>query len=113
MANFYRACDVTVLPSVNSTESFGLVQIESMICGTPVVASDLPGVRQPVQMTGMGKIVPIRDSTTLAQAILEVIDQPQSFQGDPEAIAGRFAPVAAAERYERLFHELLGVSNHP
>jgi glycosyltransferase involved in cell wall biosynthesis len=113
MANFYRACDVTVLPSVNSTESFGLVQIESMICGTPVVASDLPGVRQPIQMTGMGKIVPIRDSSALAQAILEVIDQPQSFQGDTEAIAGRFAPVAAAERYERLFHELLGVSNHP
>jgi len=111
MANFYKACDVTVLPSVNSTESFGLVQIESMICGTPVVASDLPGVRQPVRMTGMGKIVPIGDSPTLAKAILEVIDQPQTFQGDPEAIARRFSPVAAAERYERLFNELLGTSN--
>jgi len=111
MANFYKACDVTVLPSVNSTESFGLVQIESMICGTPVVASDLPGVRQPVRMTGMGKIVPIGDSPTLAKAILEIIDQPQIFQGDPEAIARRFSPVAAAERYERLFNELLGISN--
>lgn len=111
MANFYKACDVTVLPSVNSTESFGLVQIESMICGTPVVASDLPGVRQPVRTTGMGKIVPIGDSPTLAKAILEVIDQPQIFQGDPEAIARRFSPVAAAERYERLFNELLGISN--
>ncbi len=111
MANFYKACDVTVLPSVNSTESFGLVQIESMICGTPVVASDLPGVRQPVRTTGMGKIVPIGDSPTLAKAILEVIDQPQIFQGDTEAIARRFSPVAAAERYERLFNELLGISN--
>ena len=113
MTNFYRACDVTVLCSVNSTESFGLVQIESMICGTPVVASDLPGVRQPVQMTGMGKVVPIRDSSTLAQAILEVIEQPQNFQGDTEAIARRFTPAATAEQYERLFRELLGVSNPP
>jgi glycosyltransferase involved in cell wall biosynthesis len=49
---FYRrelsllhVADVTVLPSINSTESFGMVQVESMTCGTPVVATDLPGVR--------------------------------------------------------------------
>ena len=42
---FYAACDVTVLPSLNRTESFGFVQVESMLCGTPVVASALPGVR--------------------------------------------------------------------
>lgn len=107
MARFYKACDVTVLPSVNSTESFGLVQIESMICGTPVVASDLPGVRQPVHTTGMGKIVPIRNSAALAEAILEVIDQPQDFQRDPEVIIQRFSPAAAAQCYEDLFQMLL------
>ncbi|MFN2299880.1 MAG: glycosyltransferase family 4 protein, partial [Anaerolineales bacterium] len=39
MAAFFKSCDVTVLPSINSTETFGLVQIESMICGTPVIAA--------------------------------------------------------------------------
>ena len=55
---FFPAAEVTVLPSINSTESFGMVQVESMACGTPVVASDLPGVRVPVTLTGMGRVVP-------------------------------------------------------
>ena len=39
-----------------------------MMCGTPVVASALPGVRMPTQMTGMGRTVPIKDSAALAEA---------------------------------------------
>ena len=107
MAAFYRACDVTVLPSVNATESFGLVQIEAMICGTPSVASNLPGVRQPVLTTGMGKIVPLRDPEALAQAILEVLAKPKSFEGDPAEIAERFSPDRNAEHYEDIFADLL------
>ncbi|MEE8392319.1 MAG: glycosyltransferase family 4 protein, partial [Anaerolineae bacterium] len=48
MAAFYPNLDVIVVPSLNSTESFGLVQVEAMLCGVPSIASDLPGVRQPV-----------------------------------------------------------------
>lgn len=107
MACFYKACDVLVLPSVNSTESFGLVQIESMICGTPVVASDLPGVRQPVYTTGMGAVVPLRNSPALAEAILKVLRRPDGFQGDIEAIARQYSPAGTAECYEQLFEELL------
>ena len=42
LAAFLSLCDVLVLPSINSTESFGMVQVEAMTCGTPVVATDLP-----------------------------------------------------------------------
>ena len=62
MADFFGAIDVLVVSSINSTESFGLVQVEAMLCGTPVVATALPGVRQPVMMTGMGKVVPVADA---------------------------------------------------
>ena len=106
MSAFFKTCDVTVLPSLNSTESFGLVQIESMICGTPVVASELPGVRQPVMMTGMGEIVPPRDPEALAGAILRILDHRQSYLRPPEIIAKRFAPATIAEQYEALFAEL-------
>ena len=106
MAAFYANCDVTVLPSINSTESFGLVQIESMICGTPVVASNLPGVRQPTRMTGMGLTVPPRDPHALAQAISEVLVRRSDYLRPPGPIVEQFSPQATAEKYEQLFEEL-------
>ncbi|MBU2610575.1 MAG: glycosyltransferase family 4 protein, partial [Chloroflexi bacterium] len=48
LAAFYPSMDVLVVPSLNSTEAFGLVQIEAMMNNVPCVASALPGVRQPV-----------------------------------------------------------------
>ncbi|MFO8035798.1 MAG: glycosyltransferase family 4 protein [Anaerolineales bacterium] len=106
MTMFYPLLDVLVVPSLNSTETFGLVQIEAMICGTPTVASNLPGVRQPPRMTGMGEVAAIGDAVSLADGILKVLDHPQEYQGDPEEIAQRFDPQANAAAYERLYQEL-------
>ncbi len=106
MAAYYPNLDVLVLPSLNSTESFGLVQIEAMMNGVPVVASNLPGVRQPIKMTGMGEIAEVGDAESLAQAILKVLEHPEAYRGDPEEVARRFAPAATAEAYERLFQRL-------
>jgi glycosyltransferase involved in cell wall biosynthesis len=103
---FYAACDVTVLPSLNRTESFGMVQIESMVCGTPVVASDIPGVRQPTMMTGMGKTVPAGDSTTLARALLEVLEWPERYAGNPADVEARFSSDVVAAQYETLYASL-------
>lgn len=108
MVAFYQTLDVLIVPSLNSTESFGLVQIEAMMNEVPCVASDLPGVRQPVLTTGMGKVTPIGDSAALALAILDILDEPQCYRGDVGAIARRYAPDAIAVEYEVLFNELLG-----
>jgi glycosyltransferase involved in cell wall biosynthesis len=107
MAAFYPNLDVLVVPSLNSTEAFGLVQIEAMMNGIPCVASSLPGVRQPIRSTGMGEVIPIGDATSLADAILRIVDSPDQYHGDPRAIAQRFAPGAIAAEYEALFFELL------
>ncbi len=107
LAAFYRQCDLTVLPSTNSTESFGIVQVESMASGTPVIASDLPGMRQPVKMTGMGELVPPADAHALAQAINQVLAHPESYHGDPLAVVTRFSPQRIAEEYEAVFQALL------
>jgi glycosyltransferase involved in cell wall biosynthesis len=110
LAAFFQKCEVTVLPSINSTEAFGIVQVESMSCGTPVVASDLPGVRQPVRLTGMGRVVPPADPHALAQAIIEVFDHPERYQGDVNDAIKRFAPQRIAEEYEQLFEDV--IKNH-
>jgi len=107
MAAFYPNLDVLVVPSLNATESFGMVQIEAMMRGTPVVASDLPGVRQPVQHTGMGRIAVVGDARSLAQALLEVLGDRKRFAGNPQGVAAAFTPDACARAYEALFESLL------
>ncbi len=112
MAAFFANCDVTVLPSLNSTESFGLVQVEGMLCGAPSIASALPGVRQPVMMTGMGEVVPIGDSAALAEAVIRVLNDRARYVRPRSDIEALFSTERTAEHYERLFEELLA-KRHP
>jgi glycosyltransferase involved in cell wall biosynthesis len=106
LANFYAAIDCLALPSVNSTESFGLVQVEAMLCGTPVVASALPGVRQPVTVTKMGEIAPIADPAGLAGALGKVLADRARYVRPRAEIATRFDLGATAAFYERLYRDV-------
>jgi glycosyltransferase involved in cell wall biosynthesis len=108
LATFFSACDVVTVPSLNSTESFGLVQVEAMLCGTPSVASNLPGVRQPVQQTGMGRVVPIGDADALADAIVDIIDHPATYHRERDHVARLFSTDLTVTRYEALFRSLSG-----
>jgi glycosyltransferase involved in cell wall biosynthesis len=107
MAAFFPNLDVLVVPSLNSTESFGLVQIEAMLNGVVCMASSLPGVRQPILTTGMGKVVPIGDSQALAEGMLEILSDTGRFKKDSQTIAARFQPDTIAADYETMFAALL------
>jgi glycosyltransferase involved in cell wall biosynthesis len=106
MAAFYSNLDILVVPSLNSTESFGLVQIEAMMHGVPAVASDLPGVRQPVLVHHMGRIAPIGDSAGMANGILDVITHKNEHITNAETIRERYLPDSIAKHYEALFEEI-------
>ena len=107
MPAFFAACDVLIVPSLNSTESFGLVQVEAMLCGTPSIASDLPGVRQPPLMTGMGEVTPIGDPAELAEAIKRIIRHPDDYSRPRSQIEDAFSLDRTVSGYEALFEELL------
>jgi len=72
-----------------------------------VVASDLPGVRQPTAMTGMGLAVPPGDPNALADGICRILAAPERFRRDPQEIRTMFSSSSVAERYEALFTRLL------
>jgi len=107
MTAFFKTCEVLVMPSLNSTEAFGLVQVEAMSCGTPVIATDLPGVRVPVKMSGMGQIVPVADASAIAQAIMDILGEPERYRGDYAEIRHKYSPDVIAAGYEKLFEDIL------
>lgn len=67
LPDLYRGARLTVLPSVNGQEAFGISLIESMACGTPVVASALPGVAEVAAAGGL--VAPPGDVEALAAQI--------------------------------------------
>jgi glycosyltransferase involved in cell wall biosynthesis len=70
---YYARAAVLVLPSFVRLEAFGIVQIEALAMGVPVIATDLPGVREIVANSGGGRLVPPRDPAALAAAIESVL----------------------------------------
>ena len=107
LASFFASLDAHVLPSLNSTESFGLVQVEAMLSGTPCVCSDLPGVRVSVRETGMGEVVPIGDAPALAAAILRVIADRARYTRPRAEIAARFSTDRSVAEYVALYEDLI------
>lgn len=106
---FYQCIDALVMPSLNRTDSFGLVQIESMINGKPVAASSLPGIRVPVTRHEMGRVFPTGDSSALAQALIELLGEKKDYAARGSVIRDEYSPDNVAALYEKLFHTLRGI----
>ncbi len=107
MPDFYAMCDVCTVPSTNSTESWGMWQSESMLCSTPVVTTDLPGVRESIRVTGMGELIRPHDPDGLANALAKVILNRERYlrpKVDPDTV---FRPELTIDAYERWYYELM------
>jgi len=73
-SSYYKSADVFVLPSVMGTECFPLTILESMACGTPVVASEIGGIPDAVINGRSGFLVPPGDGESLATAIVNILN---------------------------------------
>ena len=71
LALYYAAADVCAVPSL--TESFGLVALEAMACGTPVVGTRVGGLQTVIEDGDSGLLVPAGDDEALAEAIARVL----------------------------------------
>jgi D-inositol-3-phosphate glycosyltransferase len=106
---YYAAADVVVLPS--HYESFGMVALEAMACGTPVVASRVGGLIYLVKDGETGFHVPDQDAGALAEKITALLDDSDLYRRMSEAAAVHardYAWERVAEEIVALYRELLG-----
>jgi glycosyltransferase involved in cell wall biosynthesis len=72
---YYSACDIFVIPSV--TEAFGIVTVEAMACGRPVIGTNVGGIQDIVRDRASGFLVRPRDSNEIADRIIALIENPK------------------------------------
>ena len=72
--SFYEACDIFVLPSVEKSETYGIVQIEAMACGKPVICTELNTGTTFINQNGVtGLVVSPRNPVELSEAIRKLL----------------------------------------
>jgi rhamnosyl/mannosyltransferase len=116
LAPYYHAADVFVLPSVERSEAFGIVQLEAMACGKPIVNTCLPTGVPFVSIDGLtGVTVPPRDHLSLAKAITRLLDDPELRARYGAAAIRRvhaeFTAARMAARTLELYREILPSRN--
>jgi glycosyltransferase involved in cell wall biosynthesis len=112
LAAYFNTCDVFCLPSVAQSEAFGLVQLEAMACGKPVVCTQLNNGVNVVNQAGVtGLAVPIRDAAALAEALNKLLNDDAlrsklGQQAKAHAISG-YSLSAMSSSHVALYHMLL------
>jgi glycosyltransferase involved in cell wall biosynthesis len=105
---YYAASDVVVLPS--SLESFGIVLIEAMACGKPVVAHDLPGIGAVVDDGENGLLVELGNALDLAAKLDLLLSNPEQCvrwgSRGREKAASKYAWQAIGHRLEAVYDDM-------
>jgi glycosyltransferase involved in cell wall biosynthesis len=111
LAAYYAVADCLVLPSITMDEAFGLVLLEAMACATPVVASNLPGVRAVVS-DGIDGLLTQPASVADLQCKLEMLLADATLRSDMgqqgrAKVQEKYAWEKIARRLEHVYHDVL------
>jgi len=109
---YYHACDVFCLPSVSTNEAFGLVQLEAMACGKPVICTQLYNGVNVVNPDGVtGITVPTHDPQALASAINALdldVARRETLGSQARAHAlGQYSMKAMSQAHVKLYEQIL------
>jgi glycosyltransferase involved in cell wall biosynthesis len=75
LQEYYNGCRLFVLPSTDSTrEGFGIVPLEAMSCGKPVITTEIVGIAEEIKKSGSGLVVSRGNEVDLAKAMLYILE---------------------------------------
>lgn len=106
LPDYYRAADLSVVPS-RDLEGFGLVALESLACGTPVVSSDTGGLSEAVRELEPKLVALPGDASSLAQKLEEARSGAHPSRETCRAHAERFSWSDVAAEHRRLYQRVL------
>ncbi len=106
---FYKTIDILVLPSVNQTEAFGMVQVEAMLLGTPVIATNLSGIRVPIKLTKMGRLVKPKDSQEFKKAVEIILKNKNKYTND--ALIKNAQKIFDIDKVYKFYEQLINEKN--
>lgn len=114
LPTYYSAADVSVMPS--SYESFGLVAVESLACGTPVVATRVGGLGSIVRDGETGLLVPWRDAALFAEHLERVLRDDglrERLAGNARASVSDYGWDGIADEHLALYAEVQAARQRP
>ncbi|KAF5086884.1 D-inositol-3-phosphate glycosyltransferase [anaerobic digester metagenome] len=107
---YYHSADIFCLPSVTMAEAFGIVNLEAMACGLPVVSSKLGGIPDIVQNGKNGIIVEPGDIEALADALKELVENDDlrvKMSSEGKSMSEDYSWTKIAEETEKIYENLL------
>ncbi len=110
LIKYYNLADVFILPSINNSEAFGIVLLEAMACGKPVIASNLKGVRSVVDPGVNGLLVEPKNSLDIAEKIKYLFEHPEKMQLFSQhcldSVAAKYRWAVITDKLESVYNKL-------
>ncbi len=112
LPEYYAAADVFVLPSISRLEAFGIVALEALASGVPVVVSDIPGVRDVIVEGRHGLLAEPMKPTDIAGKIRTILENPEMAGNmgrlGRKIVEEKYTWDIVAEQIEGVYREIIG-----
>jgi len=110
LVKYYNLADIFVLPSIDQSEAFGMVLLEAMSCAKPVIASDLPGVREVINKNISGCLFKPKQADQLALRLNELLNSPEECRRYGEAgrerVEANYSWVKIVKELEEMYNNI-------
>ncbi|KKR54654.1 MAG: Glycosyltransferase (Modular protein) [Parcubacteria group bacterium GW2011_GWA2_40_23] len=113
LPKYYNLADVVILPSINKNEAFGIVLIEALACGKPIMASNLRGVRCVVENNLNGLLLEPNDPQDIVEKIISLYQNKEKqklFSANAlKCVNEKYRPAVVSEKLKNLYLNLFKI----